>query len=275
MAQPIYPRQAGVSYTWLILSFCAIAAAAWGFKAGTVMENEVLDTQRQQAEAEALVMLDLPDFAAEPTVQAKKDAFFGFLEPLAEAENARVARLRDEVEQWRARLDSGRALSAETLERLEVITARYYVSDDLAISDQIDELLIKVDTIPMSLILAQAANESAWGTSRFALVGNNLFGQWCFSVGCGVVPDSRPEGEIYEVRAFEHAGLSVRAYILNLNRHRSYADLRALRAERRAQGLAVTGLDLTPGLLAYSTRREEYVDELNAMIEFNDLLDLD
>lgn len=270
-----YPRPPSISYTWSALSVLALAAAAWGFNVGMLSERDALEAQRDIAEAEALAILALPDFAAEPTVQARKDAFFGFLEPLAEAENERVAQLREEIEGWQAQLAAGRSLSASTLERLAVISARYYVSVDLPVPQQIEELLHKVDTIPMSLILAQAANESAWGTSRFALVGNNLFGQWCFSVGCGVVPESRPAGQIYEVRAFEHAGLSVRAYILNLNRHRSYADLRALRAERRAQGLAVTGIDLTPGLLAYSTRREEYVDELNAMIQFNDLLDLD
>lgn len=275
MYKQSYPRVGQWPVLWLFMAVVAGSAAYWGWEQGQDTEARARAAIEAAEEAAALALLALPDFASEPTVQARKDAFFGYLIPLAEAENERVLRLRAEIEGWHARLEAGDTLSERTTERLLAVSELYYVNREQPLLAQTEALLLKVDAIPMSLILAQAANESAWGTSRFALLGNNLFGQWCFSAGCGVVPQGRPAGETYEVRAFDHAGLSVRAYLLNLNRHQSYAEFRALRAAARAESDVVSGLDLTPGLLAYSTRREAYVDELNAMIRFNGLQALD
>ncbi|MFY0665396.1 MAG: glucosaminidase domain-containing protein [Natronospirillum sp.] len=275
MLKQQYPSVNQRPLGWLLMGLITCVAALWGWERGQSYEERAKEAVRAAEEAAALALLALPDFASEPTVQARKEAFFGYLIPLAEAENERVMRLRAEIEGWQARLLAGETLSDRTADRVRAVSELYYVSRDQSLLEQTEALLVKVDAIPMSLILAQAANESAWGTSRFALLGNNLFGQWCFSEGCGVVPQGRPEGETYEVRAFDHAGLSVRAYILNLNRHNGYDELRALRAAARDEGELVSGLDLTQGLIAYSTRREEYVEELNAMIRFNGLQALD
>ncbi|WLD59098.1 glucosaminidase domain-containing protein [Salinispirillum sp. LH 10-3-1] len=275
MLKQQYPRANRWPLGWLVIGVVALLAAFWGWERGQDAEERAREAIRAAEEAAALALLALPDFASEPTVQARKDAFYSYLIPLAEAENERVLRLRAEIKGWHARLQAGEELSERTVERLLAVSELYYVSRDQSLLAQTEALLVKVDAIPMSLIIAQAANESAWGTSRFALLGNNLFGQWCFSEGCGVVPRGRPEGETYEVRAFDHAGLSVRAYILNLNRHNGYDELRALRAAAREESEVVSGLDLTAGLIAYSTRREEYVEELNAMIRFNGLQALD
>lgn len=275
MLKQQYPQKNRWPVGWMMLAAVTLWAAVWGWERGQDAEERARDAIRAAEEAAALALLALPDFAAEPTVQARKDAFYGYLIPLAEAENERVLRLRAEVKGWHERLQAGEELSDRVVERLLAVSELYYVSREQSLLAQTEALLVKVDAIPMSLIIAQAANESAWGTSRFALLGNNLFGQWCFSAGCGVVPQGRPAGETYEVRAFDHAGLSVRAYILNLNRHNGYEELRALRAAAREESAVVSGLDLTAGLIAYSTRREEYVEELNAMIRFNGLQALD
>ncbi len=132
-------------------------------------------------------------------------------------------------------------------------------------------MLSRVDTIPEDLALAQAANESAWGTSRFSLVANNLFGQWTFIPGQGIIPKDRPEGETYEVRKFSTVYDSVRSYLLNLNTHQAYKQLRQLRTASRVNGQNPKGLKLAEGLLRYSTRGEDYVKELQAMIRFNQL----
>ena len=80
--------------------------------------------------------------------------------------------------------------------------------------DIINELILRVDVIPVSLALAQAANESAWGTSRFALEGNNVFGQWCYKKGCGIVPAERRSGATHEVKSFTSVERSVQALSL-------------------------------------------------------------
>lgn len=133
-----------------------------------------------------------------------------------------------------------------------------------------ENLLKKVNVIPPSLALAQAANESAWGTSRFAQKANNLFGEWCFSEGCGLVPLSRPDCETYEVERFEELKGSVASYIHNLNSHPAYKKLRDIR-----NSVGVNGYKMAGGLEAYSARGEKYVEELQSMIEYNELQEYD
>jgi len=131
------------------------------------------------------------------------------------------------------------------------------------------QLLKRVDTVPMKLVLSQAANESAWGTSRFARQANNLFGQWCFTKGCGIVPSRRNAGATHEVAAFTSPQLSVRSYMHNINTGRVYQDLRNIRAQQRAQGKTATALQLAEGLSKYSERGQAYVKEIKSMISYN------
>jgi Bax protein len=128
-----------------------------------------------------------------------------------------------------------------------------------------------MDTLPPSLVLAQAANESGYGTSRFALEGNNLFGLWTYVKGTGLVPLKRPRGQTHEVRRFPSLYDSVRAYMNNLNVHRAYRPLRELRSLLRSRGLELRGVDLAAGLRHYSPRREAYVKEIRSIIRGNDL----
>ncbi|MDX8381543.1 MAG: glucosaminidase domain-containing protein, partial [Ghiorsea sp.] len=130
-------------------------------------------------------------------------------------------------------------------------------------------LLKRVDTVPLELVLSQAANESAWGTSRFARKANNLFGQWCFTKGCGLVPSRRNAGSTHEVAAFKSPQLSVRSYLRNLNTGRVYKDLRTIRAQKRAQGKTATAFELAEGLNKYSERGQAYVKEIRSMIKYN------
>jgi Bax protein len=129
--------------------------------------------------------------------------------------------------------------------------------------------LARVDTVPLSLVLAQAANESSWGQSRFAQEGNNLFGEWCFREGCGIVPEQRSAGKSHEVAAFDSVNASVRSYLHNLNTGRAYAALRKLRQQARAAGEAPKAMVLASGLARYSERGLAYVHEIKAMIRSN------
>jgi Bax protein len=145
------------------------------------------------------------------------------------------------------------------------------VDNKLTSLQQIQQLKTKVNFIPAALILAQAANESAWGTSRFAREGNNFFGQWCFSKGCGIVPNSRNSGANHEVASFDSPLGSVKSYIRNLNSHPTYALLRTLRQQSIDDGQRVSGELLAQGLIGYSERGEEYVKEIQSMIRYNKL----
>jgi Bax protein len=128
-----------------------------------------------------------------------------------------------------------------------------------------------VDPVPPSLALAQAAIESAWGTSRFAVQGNNLFGQWCYKKGCGLVPLQRNSDSHHEVAKFATVSESVESYIRNINTHRAYIDFRATRAQLRGAESPASGYQLAENLLEYSELREKYVHEVQAVIRINNL----
>jgi Bax protein len=134
-----------------------------------------------------------------------------------------------------------------------------------------DDLLRRVDAIPASLALAQSANESAWGTSRFAKDGSNFFGQWCYDAGCGLVPSKRNAGASHEVAVFDSPEESVASYLLNLNTNRAYTELRSIRASLRARNKEISGEALAAGLRKYSERGDAYVKELRSMIRYDDL----
>jgi len=173
------------------------------------------------------------------------------------------------------------ALTVEQAALLTRLATRYRVPQAAAaleegrVAEVLEELLLRVDQVPVSLALAQAALESGWGTSRFALEGNSLFGQWVFSAK-GMDPAERPEGARYGVAQFRTLRASVAAYVRNLNTSWAYQEYRSLRAEMRASGDGgLRALPLAGELLHYSTRREAYVDEVRRVIRGNRLTRFD
>lgn len=131
------------------------------------------------------------------------------------------------------------------------------------------QALRRVDVIPKELALMQAANESAWGTSRFARIGLNFFGQWCYSKGCGMVPGRRDTGAAHEVAAFKSVRAAVSSYFKNINTHNAYKELRSIRENLRLEQQPIAATLLTQGLMSYSERGEAYIEELNTMINQN------
>jgi Bax protein len=205
------------------------------------------------------------------STSAKKRVFFMGLLPMILLANQEIEQEREEILQILER-HRARDLKAGDRQRLEKISKRYGLRGRPLIDHRArSRLLQRVDTVPPSLVLAQAANESAWGTSRFARLGNNIFGEWTFKPGTGIVPTGRPAGEIYEVRKFQSIYESIRSYMNNLNRHVAYRQLRKIREELRRKGQPVTGMALAKGLLKYSQRGEEYILEIQAMIHQNKL----
>ena len=138
-----------------------------------------------------------------------------------------------------------------------------------------DSLLSKVDIIPPSLAIAQAAYESGWGTSRFALEGNSLFGQRTWASTSGIVPLKRGQDQTFKVTKFDIIRASVKAYKKNLNTHKSYENLRLERKKMRAQGKEISGIKLSQHLDKYSEIKDKYVFYLQKIIEQNSLTDFD
>lgn len=214
----------------------------------------------------------IPEFSAITDVKVKKQTFFDFMLPMVRAANNQVWIERQKLLALQDQANSEAPLSDADAALLTELAGRYRVKKDtLSTTETINQLLVKVDTIPASLVLAQSANESGWGTARFARNGNNFFGIWCFSADCGLVPKQRDEGAKHEVARFSSVQAGVHYYVRLLNSHPAYDPLREIRAELRVQGQAVSGRALAEGLLNYSERREAYVEELRAMIRVNRL----
>ena len=143
------------------------------------------------------------------------------------------------------------------------------------IEDQdLSKLKIRMDIIPVSIALAQAANESGWGTSRFALEGNALFGQWTWSKK-GISPANKDPDKTHKILQFQILKASVRAYKNNINTHRAYKEFREVRAQLRQDDKQIVGLDLTKYLKNYAAIGEKYVSILENIIERNSLTDFD
>lgn len=139
------------------------------------------------------------------------------------------------------------------------------------------ELLLKMDIIPPSLAIAQAAYESGWGTSRFAIEGNALFGQWSWKESNGMIPEDRGEDEKHEISKFNQIRYAVSAYKNNLNTHPFYEEFRKERARQRAGRLSglISGMKLIEHVHKYSIRGNDYVLGLKKIIEQNALQDFD
>ena len=136
------------------------------------------------------------------------------------------------------------------------------------------KLKMRMDIIPVSIAIAQAANESGWGTSRFALEGNALFGQWTWSKK-GISPKKKDPNQSHKILQFQILKASVRAYKNNLNTHNAYKEFREARAQLRQEGKQIIGLDLTKYIKNYAAIGEKYVAIINDIIEKNSLTDFD
>lgn len=196
-------------------------------------------------------------------VESKKTIFLRLILPLVLVSNENILRERDIV--------SSAQLSSPELKK---IALKYEVIDDDGVSlnsQHVKQLLNRVNIIPASLALAQAAEESAWGTSRFALEGNAFFGQWDFS-GNGIKPkQQRSELGDYGIARFDSPLASVEGYMLNINTTSAYQPLRDLRAQEVAKGKTLSGTLLAGTLKNYSERGEAYIKGLRELISYNKL----
>lgn len=196
-------------------------------------------------------------------VQTKKWVFFRLMIPLVLLANESIINEREIIKT--SALDS-LALKKIALKYRLINSATINIDENMRSS-----LLDRVDILPASLALAQAAEESGWGTSRFAQQGNAFFGQWDFT-GNGMLPlAQRQELGNYGVARFASPLASVEAYLLNINTNKAYQKLRILRTQLRSDNKAITGYQLAGALDKYSERGQAYTDGLRAIISYNKL----
>ena len=142
------------------------------------------------------------------------------------------------------------------------------------VNKNLSTLKIRMDEIPVSMAIAQAAKETGWGTSRFAQEGNALFGQWTWS-GNGIKPSEADDDSTHKVMKFNILQASVKAYQRNLNTHSTYKDFRSARAELRDKGKKLDSIKLSEHLDEYAETGKEYVKTLQKIIRQNNLIDFD
>jgi len=272
-----HPRLSWLARGTMVAALGAFTFTAWAQyrQSPPISEVPAFIAEISESQSEPAVS-ELPDFESFSDTQARKEAFFSFLTNYVERQNYNIVKTRALLEpMWQVTRSGQRLSDVEYLIMLDI--AEQYRLDAAELSERqvLQELMERVDIIPTSLVLAQAANESAWGMSRFAREGNNIFGQWCFDTGCGLVPARRGKNATHEVKSFASIEESVNSYFLNLNTNSNYQDMREMRAQMRAQGRALDSMVLARGLTRYSQRGMAYVSELQDIIRVNRLGALD
>ena len=195
----------------------------------------------------------------------KRELFIKIILPLVLSEN-------DKITEDRKRLFKVLTKNFNTIGERVWLKRRF---KEYKIKDgDLSKLKMRMDIIPASVALAQAANESGWGTSRFALEGNALFGQWTWSKK-GISPKNQDSDKSHKILQFQVLKASVRAYKNNLNTHNAYKEFREARAQLRQEGAEIMGLELTKYLSNYASIGVKYVEILENIIVRNSLTDFD
>ena len=168
-----------------------------------------------------------------------------------------------------------KAIKVNNNQLKDEIAKKYFIDLSKIEEISIDTTLKRiVDIVPVSLVMAQAAVESGWGTSRFALEGNALFGQWTWDKSKGIEPQNASDTKA-AVRKFETLNDSIVAYMINLNTHKAYSSMRSKRKRDCDQNELISGYELANWMGNYAITRDEYIKTLRLVIKKNklDLLD--
>jgi len=220
-----------------------------------------LDRVRSNKLVKPIYFTRLPkDLDEIKSVTQKKETFLQILLPLVVAENETILKNRKYLFKILKKNQS-----VENTNWINKKYKKYKVS-----KKNVDELIEKMDIVPTSIALAQAAKESGWGTSRFALEGNAIFGQWTWN-GAGIEPLEKIAGQKHKILKFPLLRASVKAYINNLNSHNGYKSFRKKRLQLRNENKNLSGLDLIHELDNYAQTGKEYTKILEKIIKQNDL----
>ena len=228
---------------------------------------ELEDIRSGQAEVPRVFLSALPvDMPGVTETDKRKRMFIAAILPLVLKSNEKILADRERLMRVVDRIQLGLALKPADDEWLSDTAELYGVDrNDLA------ELKRRIDIIPPSLALAQAAEESGWGTSRYALVGNAVFGQYAVGDKGNMIPAARGEGQTHSIRAFDALGMSVDGYMRNLNSHFAYGEFRKKRERYRAEEREIDSKGLLQTLTRYSARGQDYIRTINTIMRVNQL----
>ena len=199
------------------------------------------------------------------STQKKKDTFIKIIIPLILSENNNILENRKKL---------FKILAKQSNTMGEKVWLKRRFKEYQIEKEDIAELKLRMDIVPTSIAIAQAAKESGWGTSRFALEGNAMYGQWTWDKD-GIEPTNKDSNQEHKILRFPMLQSSVKAYMRNLNTHRGYREFRNQRADLRKTNKNISGLDLVKYLYNYAETGSEYVKILRKIITQNDLTDFD
>ena len=210
------------------------------------------------------------DFLNVKSVNKRKKLFINTLLPIIFVENRKILEDRKRILDWWNQ-SGGEVVSREFWPNwLFELSEKYNYTES-----SIGRLLIRVDIVPLSLALSQAAIESGWGSSRYMNEGNAIFGQYTYDSKNGIKPRERANGKKFFVKRFSTLSESVRSYLKNINTHSAYEDFRQERRKLRMNGESLSGNVLANYLKNYSERNQAYVDDLKLLIETNNFMKFD
>ena len=228
--------------------------------------NYNLNTVRYEKVVKPIYFTQFPkDLDEIQSVKLKKETFIKIVLPLIVAENEKILEDRYKLK----KIASKKMTTDQEKQWLRQKFLEYKVK-----KGSMSELKIRMDIIPTSIALAQAAKESGWGTSRFALEGNAIFGQWTWN-GKGIEPLLKDKSKNHKILRFPILRASVKAYKNNLNTHKSYAKFREKRSLYRDKNKKINGLELTKTLGSYAQTGSEYIKNLSQIIVQNKLMDFE
>ena len=203
-----------------------------------------------------------PDYYAIKETKERKQTFMAILYPLIKEAHHKIQKERAYAI-LSLKLQKHFDLKTDDIKLLS-LAKKYRIKE----SKNLNEYLIRINNVPESLVLAQAAAESGWGSSRFVKEANNLFGEWTWGEK-GLIPSSRDSGKKHKIRIFETLQESIDSYMLNLNRHYAYEKFRQARFQAIAEGIEFKGKNATKHLDNYSGIGHEYHDLLQGIINYN------
>ena len=228
--------------------------------------NYDLNKVRRDKKVKPIYFTQFPsDLDELQSVKLKKETFIKIVLPLIVAENEKILEDREKLK----KITRKKMTSDNEKQWLRQKLLEYKVKNG-----KVEELEKKMDIIPTSLALAQAAKESGWGTSRFALEGNAMFGQWTWT-GNGIEPLFKDKSKTHKILKFPILRASVKSYINNLNTHKSYKKLREIRSQFRSKNKRIEGLKLTETLDNYAETGKQYTKVIAQIIKENKLTDFE
>ena len=233
--------------------------------------NQVLRSIENQLPVPRMYFSSIPKNINEYKIFEKKKVFLSILLPIALRGNELALEERKRLKV---------AFLTNNIYKIEYFAKKYKVKNftkinfgslnSLQLRNIKKELLIKVNRVPVSMIIAQAIIESGWGSSRFAQEGNALFGEWTWKSNDGIKPNGNLDAN-FAVKSFKNISESLNSYILNLNRHPAYTEMRNYRSMMFKAGKDITGYDTAAYLENYAEIGLAYVEKVNNMIKSNKL----